>query len=234
MNTEKIDHRIAYYIVLDCETCPLDKTLEEVNPYNMFSYDIGWAVVDKRGKVYEKRSFAIAEIFLNEKELMQSAYYANKIPSYYEEIANGERDITILYKIRKLFKEDCERYGVEKVFAHNAHFDYCAMNNTQRFITKSKYRYFLPYGVEMYDTLKGARQVIGKMPTYIKFCEKNGYLTKNGKPRFTAEVLTRYITKDNEFKEEHKGLADVLIEKDILVKILRQHKKCDMRLFATA
>ena len=41
-----IDRRIAYRIVLDTETCPVDKELNEVVPTNMWTYDCGWAVVD--------------------------------------------------------------------------------------------------------------------------------------------------------------------------------------------
>ena len=40
-------------------------------------------VVDKKGNVYKTCSFVNADIFLDEKDLMQSAYYANKIPQYW-------------------------------------------------------------------------------------------------------------------------------------------------------
>ena len=48
------------------------------------------------------------------------------------------------------------------------------------------------------------------------------YLTKNGRKRYTAEILYRFISGNNEFTEEHTGLADVLIEKEILVECLRR------------
>ena len=51
---EKIDRRIAYRVVLDTETCPLDKDFEGVDPNNMWVYDVGYAIVDKRGKVYRE------------------------------------------------------------------------------------------------------------------------------------------------------------------------------------
>lgn len=44
----KIDRRKNYYIVLDTETCPCDKTLDGVTPANMFTYDLGFAVIDKK------------------------------------------------------------------------------------------------------------------------------------------------------------------------------------------
>ena len=77
-----MDKRISYKIVIDTETCPIDKDLTDVLPTNMWAYDCGWAVVDKRGNVYRTRSFINANIFLDEKDLMKSAYYAEKIPNY--------------------------------------------------------------------------------------------------------------------------------------------------------
>lgn len=229
---KKIDKRVNYRLVIDTETCPVDKDLQEVLPSNMWTYDIGWAIVDKRGKVYKTRSFVNADIFLAEKELMNSAYYADKIPMYWKQIKSGERVLTSWYAIKKTLRKDMAEYGVKEVYAHNMRFDYGTLNNTERWLTKSKYRYFFPYGTEICDTLKMARQVIGTMPTYRRFCEENGYLTKNGQLRFTAEILYRFISKDNTFVEKHTGLEDVLIEKEILAYCFKQHKKMVRQLWA--
>lgn len=227
----KMDKRINYKIVLDTETCPLDREVEEVTPSNMFAYDIGWAVVDKRGNVYRTRSFINADIFLNEKVMMTSAYYAEKIPQYWEDIKNGERIVRSFYNIRKIFLEDVAEFEVTEIFAHNMRFDYGVLNNTQRWETKSKYRYFFPSNLEICDTLKMARDVIAKTPTYKRFCEENGYMTKNNQVRLTAEILYRYITGDMEFEESHTGLEDVLIEKEILAYCYGKHKKMRKLLF---
>lgn len=220
-----LDKRIKYRIVLDTETAPMDKNFQGVSPMNMLAYDIGWAVVDKRGNVYRTRSFVNADIFLDEKNLMQSAYYADKIPNYWNDIKNGKRILTSFYRIRKSLLDDISEFNVTEVYAHNMFFDLGTLNQTQRWLTKSKYRYFFPYGIEICDTLRMARQVLGNMPTYLRFCEQNGYLTKNGQPRFTAEICYRYITKDTDFSESHTGLEDVMIEKEILAYCFKQHKK---------
>lgn len=227
----KIDKRRNYKIVLDCETAPCDRTLEEVTPINMLAYDIGWVVCDKYGNVYAERSFVNADIFLDEKELMQSAYYANKIPEYWEDIKAGRRILTSFYNIRKTLLEDVKLFEVEQIFAHNMRFDYGALNNTERWLTKSRYRYFFPYGVDICDTLKLSRQLIATMPTYKKWCVENGYMTKNNQVRLTAEILYRFISGDADFEEEHKGLDDVMIEKEILAYCYRKHKKMEPRLW---
>ena len=157
-NTNKIDRRMDYSIVIDTETCPIDKTLEQVLPTNMWVYDCGWAVVDKKGNVYKTRSFVVDEIFNKETELMKSAYYANKIQKYKEEIAQGLRTVASFYEIRKVLCDDVAEFEIDEVYAHNMRFDYGTLNNTQRWLTKSKYRYFFPYGMEICDTLKMARQ----------------------------------------------------------------------------
>jgi len=231
METVKIDRRIKYRIVLDTETCPMDKDFEGVSPYNMMMYDCGWAVVDKRGKVYKERSFMNADVFLQEKELMKSAYYSKKIPKYWEEIKSGQRILTSFYNIKKTLLEDVKEFEVEEIYAHNMRFDYGSLNNTQRWLSKSKYRYFFPSNIIICDTMKMARDVIAPMPTFQRFCERNNFLTKNGQPQLKAEVLYKFISKDLDFVESHTGLEDVMIEKEILAYCYRQHKKMRRKLW---
>ena len=213
----KIDKRRTYYIVFDTETCN--------NMDNPLMYALGFAVVDKMGNVYAHFSFIIYEVFFGMSELMKSAYYSNKLPQYYEDIENGNRKIVTLFTAKKIFNEVCKEYNVRAIIAHNARFDYKSTNGTQRYITKSKYRFFLPYGVELWDTMKMAKDTIAKQKTYIRFCEENNYLTKNGKVRVTAEILYKYISGNNDFIESHTGLEDVMIEKEIFSKCMAQHKK---------
>lgn len=222
-----------YKMVLDTETAPLDKECKGVLPSNMFVYDIGWAIVDKQGNVYEAHSFINADVFIGEKILMQSAYYKSKIPQYWEDINNGKRVLTSSYNIRKQFLKNIEEYNIKEIYAHNARFDYGALNNTFRWDTKSKYRYYFPFEVDICDTLKMAHDVFGSMPTYRKFCEENGFMTKHKTPRpqMKAETLYRFITKDPTFVESHMGLEDVMIEKEIMAYCYKQHKKMRKKLW---
>lgn len=220
----KIDHRRKYIAVIDTET---------VNGFeDSLVYDIGWAIVDKQGNVYTTKSYLVSEIFCQEKDLMQSAYYAEKIPMYNAEVKQGKRKILSFQYIRNVFISDCKRYNCTIACAHNARFDLNALNTTRRFLTKSKYRYFFPYGFEIWDTMKMAQDVICKMPTYKRFCESHeDYTLKNGNPRKTAEILYQFIIRDDTFQEAHTGLEDVLIEKEILVYCIRQHKPMRKQLF---
>lgn len=233
MNT-KIDRRINYLMGLDTETCNGIVTDDDkLDLSQSLVYDIGWVITDKQGRIYRERSFVIYETFCGMADVMKSAYYAEKIPKYWEQIADGQRQLVRWSTMRKALMEDISTFGVKNVFAHNAGFDYRALNNTTRYLSKSKYRWFFPYGIEMWDTLKMCRQTIGKQKMYKEFCEKNGYMTKHKKPqvRLTAEILYRYITGNNEFVESHTGLEDVRIETELLKHCFRQHKKMEKRLF---
>ena len=228
-----IDKRKTYIVVMDTETCPLDRDFEGVTPYNMFVYDIGWAVVDKKGNVYETKSYVNRDIFFEEKLLMDSSYYVEKLPQYYDDIRSGKRKVATWYNIRKDLCDTMKRYNTKIVCAHNARFDDGATKNTQRWLTKSKYRYFLPYGTIIWDTMKMANDVVAKTPTYKEFCFENGFVTKHKTPRpqVKAEVLYKYITGNLDFVESHTGLEDVLIEKEILAYCFRKHKKMTKELY---
>lgn len=230
----KIDKRKTYYLMVDTETA--NGIMEEDGELNLnysLVYDLGMAVIDKRGTVYEQESLVISDIFYGMKDLMTSCYYKDKLPRYHEEIASGERQVVSYYKAREIVKRLMEEYNIKVVIAHNAGFDNRAMNNTQRYLTKSKYRYFFPYGTEVWDTLKMATDTICKQKMYVRFCEENGYMTNhsNPRPRATAEILYRYITGDNDFIESHTGLEDVMIEKEIFAKCMAQHKPMRKKLF---
>ena len=199
------------YIMLDTETTnSLDDPI---------CYDVGFAVVDKEGSIYETHSFVVAEVFLNE-ELMESAYFIEKVPQYWEDIKNGTRKLAKFNTIRKVLAETMKKYNTNIVIAHNARFDYRSTAKTQRYLTKSKYRYFLPYGTEVWDTLKMAREVLKNDVAYDNFCYNNNYVTKRGCKRFTAEILYRFFTGDNDFVESHTGLEDVTIEKVIFAECM--------------
>lgn len=226
-----------YIMVADTETANGLMENGKLNLTQSLVYDIGFVIVDKKGNVYERRSMTIADIFCNMKDIMKSAYYAEKIPSYWEEIRNGSRELVTFMHARDIVLKALKKYNITTVSAHNARFDINALNNTIRYITKSEKRFFFPYGIEIWDTYKGAMKTICAQKGYIRFCERNGYMTKHTipRPRATAEILYRYLSGDNTFKEEHKGVDDTEIEAKILTQILRQHsKRCYLQLYATA
>ncbi len=196
------------YLMFDTETtndieCPI-------------CYDFGFAVIDEAGTVYETGSYVVADVFLD-KELMASAYFADKIPQYWEDIKQGKRVLRRWKTIKCIVRDVMAQHQITEVVAHNSRFDYLSTATTQRYLTSSKWRFFFPYGTRFLDTLKMSREVFGSDEKYIAFCKENEYLTTYKQPRFTAEILYRYLTGDNTFIESHTGLEDVLIETQIFL-----------------
>lgn len=226
-----VDKRKNYIVVLDTETCNGQMIDDKLNLSDSLVYDVGWTVCDTKGNVFLTRSYVVREIFIKMFDVMRSAYYSKKIPQYIEEIGTQERIIADFYNIRQQLIEDMATFNTNIVSAHNCRFDLNALNNTQRWITKSKYRYFFPYSVELWDTLKMASDTFGKQLKYQKWCVDNGYMTNHKKPRarLTAEILYRYISGNNDFIECHTGKEDTLIEAIILAECLKKAKHMPMR-----
>jgi DNA polymerase III epsilon subunit-like protein len=162
---------------------------------------------------------------------MASAFFAEKIPMYWEQIKKGERTLTSFFNIRKILASVMKKYNTNIVMAHNMRFDYVATATTQRYLTKSKFRYFFPYGTEFWDTLKMAREILADDENYCAFCTENNYKTSKNSNRYTAEILYRFLTDDNSFIESHTGLEDVLIEKEIFVECVRRNPEIDGKLW---
>ena len=231
-----MDNRKTYYVVLDTETANGIMVNDKLDLTQSLVYDMGYAIIDKKGNIYKKRSFVNADIFCDYKEMMKSAYYAEKIPQYWEDIKSGKRILTTFFNIRKTFLNDLKEYNASIVMAHNASFDYRALQNTIKYLTKSKNRYFFPRNIEIWDTLKMSQDTICKQKSYIDFCLEHGYMTKHKTPRVraTAEIIYRYLTQNLDFIESHTGLEDVLIESQIFAHCMAQHKKMRKSLFNRA
>ena len=73
-----------HFLIVDVETC---NTLEEPLPY-----DIGYCICDRNGKIETERSFVVADVFCDMQDVMQSAYYKEKIPKYWEDLKNRKRE----------------------------------------------------------------------------------------------------------------------------------------------
>ena len=162
---------------------------------------------------------------------MSSAYFIDKIPTYWDEIRAGKRILKRWANIKKEIAEDCKRFGVKIACAHNASFDNRALNTTQRYLTSSKFRYFLPFGIEWWDTLKMARGILKNKEEYTTFCYENDYLTSRLRIRYTAEIIYRFLCGTNDFEEAHTGLEDVKIERKIFEFLINENPDFDGRLW---
>jgi hypothetical protein len=215
---------MAKFLFMDSETAETNVVDGQLDVSNGQVYDLGLMVIDENGKVYDQISMVNEDVFFGMPESMQNAYYADKIPQYLEDMRMGKRKIVNSWQMYKTFAEMFQKYDISAVVAHNAFFDVKVLNSTMRYQTKSRVRWFLPWGTEIIDTLKLARNTFGKDPKYVEWCKENGYMTNHAtpRPRLTAEILYRYITGDNSYTESHTGLEDVTIERVIFHKCMEK------------
>ena len=207
------------FMVLDIETA---NSLDD-----NFAYDIGFVVADRKMKIYEEESYVVYDIYAREKELMQSAYYCEKLPLYENALHNSQSKMAQLTTIRKKIHKLCKKHKIKKIYMYNASFDYRGCNKTLRYITKSKMRWFFPCGVEICCIWHMACQTICNRMNYAKFCLDNGFYSKANNMQTSAEIVYRFLSNQLEFEEEHTGLADVKIELAILCRCLQYHEKID-------
>lgn len=217
------------YIVFDTEVANCPKVDGQLDTASGQVYDLGIQVVDNEGFVYDEYSIVNEDVFFGLNDAMQEAYFADKIPQYLEDMRMGKRKIMNTWQMYKLVRELCEKYDIKACIAHNAKFDIKVLNATLRYQTKSKRRFFFPYQMPIWDTMKMANDTICKQSNYIKYCNEHGYMTNHKVPqvRKTAEILWRFLTNNDSFEEEHTGLADVTIEAQIFAECVRRHKRTE-------
>ena len=211
-------------LIIDTETA---NSVEQPLPY-----DIGYAIVNLNTKeIILKRSYIVAEIFFD-KELIKGAYYAEKIPHYWDDIKSGKRKVTCICNIRKQIKEDMQKYNVSKVGAYNMGFDNRATRNDIRFITASLVKWFFPYGTEFFDIWNMACSSILNTENYINFAIRHNLISEKGFISTSAENAYRYIINDVEFSESHTGLEDVEIEIEIMFSVLTSKMEYEDKIYS--
>ena len=125
---KKFDRRRKYYMVLDCETATLpyagklsadDK--KKIAIAKPLIYDLGWKIIDKKGREYARKNFLITEIF-SVPEIFNTAYYASKRPQYIEKLNHGEIKLATWAEASAELVADLA--NVEAVGAYNSMFDF--------------------------------------------------------------------------------------------------------------
>ena len=221
----KIDNRKRYFMVFDTETTRLASDIKNDKP---LIYDIGFAICDKQGEIYESYNYIIQNIYYS--DLMENAFFGSKRPWYDEQISLG--NITVksfgqaIYNMNKVIS----RYPNMTVCAYNLDFDMRALKATSALTRQPGYNGDISSvikGEVKYQDIWGLAVEAIYLPQkgYKRFIEKFNLYTPAGNPKTSAEVGYQYIVKNSEFIEDHTALSDVYVEIDILVHALKQHKK---------
>lgn len=211
-------------LIIDTETA---NSVEQPLPY-----DVGYAIVNtETGEIYTEKSFVVAEIFFDD-ELMKGAYFADKIPQYWEDIKAKKRIVKSICSIRREIKKDMQTYSVSKVGAYNMGFDNRATKNDIRFISGSMVRWFFPFGTEFFCIWNMACTSILNTADYVRFALDNGFVSEHNNIQTSAEIVYRFLKNDIDFSENHTGLEDVKIEIEIMLAVLRSNMEYSDRIYS--
>jgi hypothetical protein len=196
-----------YFLVIDTETTG------EI--YTPLVYDVGAKVIDLQGRTYESMSSVIYEIYAKQREAMKSAYYVEKLPQYEEDLKSGKRKMHTFYTVRKTLFDWMEKYDIEAVCAYNMPFDKNALNNTYKFITEGKRKFFFPKETKYIDIWVMACSSIFQRKSYQQMAYENAWYSNKGNVLTNAEKAYCYLINRNDFEESHTALEDVEIESAI-------------------
>jgi len=166
-------------------------------PPKNFVYDVGYTIHNKAGEIFAARSFLVRDVITDPKKMM-SAFYAKKIFSFY---------IPALDE------------GTMKLW--DANFDIRDMNSTNALLKGAP---IIPRPVDRLCIWNFACNVLLNRPTYHAMADANGWRSRAGNVRTTAEHTYRYITGLTDFIESHTALHDAEIETDILTRCFAQKK----------
>ena len=200
-----LDRRRKYYLVLDCETATLPyainfdgETRKNIAIAKPLIYDLGWQVIDRKGKVYRRKSYLISEIF-SVPSVFNTAYYASKRPIYIDRLEKGEITLTDWKTAIKDLLIDMEQ--VESVGAYNSMFDFKkAIPFTETYINKLYSKDF--YEWESFQNKICDRIASGEKTRGENF-DGNNFIFRNKKyPLFDVWGLScKYILDNDEYRE---------------------------------
>ena len=231
----KIDKRKNYYLIFDTETTGGDVNIKYI-------YDIGYTIADKK-QVHIKRNYLVKEIFEN-KELMATAYYVNKMPKYIEMVKAGLVEIKPFAEIVKILQKDLQDYYVKFACAYNINFDLDALMQTTEFIYVNRFKMlfrktksgkwcpdyvnfvkkyiFRNLQIEILDIWTWACQTLCKQKTFQSYYKQT---TEKGNIKSNAEIVYNYVNDLNgQFVESHTALSDSEVETEILQRMLKLRK----------
>ena len=200
-----LDRRRKYYLVLDCETATLPyainfdgETRKNIAIAKPLIYDLGWQVIDRKGKVYRRKSYLISEIF-SVPSVFNTAYYASKRPIYIDRLEKGETTLTDWRTAIKDLLSDIEQ--VESVGAYNSMFDFKkAIPFTETYINKL-------YSKDFYEWESFQNKICDGIASGRKTRNENfdgeNFIFRNKKyPLFDVWGLScKYILDNDEYRE---------------------------------
>lgn len=191
-------------MVFDTETINLEKP---------FVYNIGYVIYNTdTAEILVTKDYVVEQVWHNPM-LFVTAYYANKKDIYISRMRQRSCVMDKFGYITRAMYRDIKEYEVQHAFAYNSPFDVRVFNwNCDWF------KCINPLDtLQVHDIRGQVHKKIAFTKAYQDFCDEYGLYSDSGNYSTSAETAYKFVTKTNDFVEEHTALADSLIELEILV-----------------
>ena len=180
------------------------------------AFDIGWRIIDKSGREYNKGSFVIREAFRHD-----VPFYADKLGHYFDDAYSQLIRPATIVEVRNEYNRqiaELQAAGHRVIAcAYNAAFDFKYLPHTFNVLMGTSDIRWMAQRVEIMDIWDfwGSNVPL----------DYTAQPTASGKYVSTsAESAYRWEMKQADFEERHIAWHDCLIESDILLKAIRRKK----------
>lgn len=211
------------FLVADTETIGLA-------PKNLV-YDFAYSIATRKDIILT-REFLIREIITDPKTMLMAiddehwrSTFGGKLFSHYIPMLDAAttRKIFSWREVVETLREDMQTHDVSVFSAYNINFDMRALAKTQTKIRGAGK--ILNYRPQLLDLWLFA--CVGVLDTrlYHDVAHRMGWISEANNVRTTAEKAYAFLSGDFNFIESHTALADVLIETEILQRLLAKKKR---------
>ena len=183
---------------------------ETIGLENKLVYDLALGIYDTETKeIVKTESWAIQET-LEIPNIQNIAFFGENV-----KILQQEGKYIPFQKAKEHFNSLLFLYGVTEITAFNIHFDINAINETLAYCNIGNK--FLERYYDFFCLRELAMKTLARSIEYRTIATTNKWFTASGKYiSTTAESMIKFITGDNQFKQNHSALDDVLCELKIL------------------
>jgi len=196
------------YLMLDTET-----TMK-----NGLVFDAAFELFDRSGNTYEYGSYLFSDVLA-----IEEPFYKDKIAQYWALAFKGKVRPIRFRTFRKIFNDLLMRYLPSYkivICAYNAKFDIDHIGKNCKHLLD---------GAQFLNEKTKNVMFLDLWHAWVQGCPVDyGYFapfSDKGNLRTNAENVYRYISEHHNFEEKHIAHSDIVIEKVILMDILRRKKK---------
>ena len=195
------------FVVTDIET-----TLK-----HRVAFDVGWRIIDRKGKLYDSGSYVVRESFK-----LDVPFFKEKLGHYFDDAYSHLIQPANIFEVREEYNGQIKRFqdGGHRVIAcaYNAAFDFKYLPETIQKLSDNPNERWMQRPVELLDIWDYWGESVPLHYSANPSASGKWFST-------SAESAYRFEFMQEDFEERHIAWHDCVIESDILVKAAARKKQ---------